>query len=379
MTYQYPGVPGTREQRDAPLAPYTTMRVGGTAHLLVETRDADELVETVRATDGAGEPLLVLGGGSNIVVSDRGFGGTVARTTATSLRVAAWRDDEALVEVGVGTAWDDVASFAVENDLAGIEALSGIPGQIGSAVMQNLGAYGQEIGACLVETRLYDRKTGCMETHPAGALGLGYRTSMLRRSLEEGARRDGAWYPTPRWVVLGATLRLDRAREGVIGHDQLARALGCEPGTRMPLGQIRQAVLEVRAAKGMVADPDPAGPRPCYDRWSSGSFFTNPILSDDEARKLLPADAPRYATGITGTVKTSAAWLIERAGFPKGYGLEGPASRATLSALHTLALTNRGAARADDIFALARAVRSGVRERFGIELTPETVLVGETL
>lgn len=364
----------TAVRRGVPLAPLTTMRVGGPAARLVETRTPEGLAAAVRAADAAGEPLFVLGGGSNVVVGDAGFAGTVVRTVGGSVReVGADAEGRVLVEARAGTAWDDLVAFAVERGLAGIEALSGIPGQIGSAVMQNLGAYGQEAGASLASARLLDRATGEVCDRAAGELELGYRTSMLRASLEEAG---GRWRPTPRWVVLAATFVLERADEGVVGHAQLAHALGCEVGARMPLAQARAAVLAVRAAKGMVVDPDPDGPTPLYDRWSSGSFFTNPVLPRAEADRLLPPDAPRYATGDPATVKTSAAWLIERAGFGKGYGVHGAGSRATLSTLHTLALTNRGAARADDVLELARAVRDGVEGRFEVRLEPESVLVG---
>lgn len=371
----FPDFPNARH--GVAIAPYTTMRVGGAAAYLVETGTTEELVDAVRRADREGLPLFVLGGGSNVVVGDAGFDGVVVRTARGSIRtVGDGPGGAVLVEASAGTAWDALVSHAVDGGLSGIEALSGIPGQIGSAVMQNLGAYGQEMGAALVSARLLDRSDGSMRDYAAADLGLGYRTSMLRRSLEEVG---GPWAPTPRWVVLGATFALGETGEGEISHAQLAHALGCEVGARMPLREVRDAVLEVRAAKGMVADPDPEGPAPLYDRWSSGSFFTNPVLDEADAARLLPDDAPRYPAGQAGKVKTSAAWLIDHAGFPKGYGVHGEQSAATLSRLHTLALTNRGAARASDVVELARAVRDGVRERFGVDLLPESVLVGVEL
>ena len=209
----------------------------------------------------------------------------------------------------------------------------------------------QEAGACLAWARLLDRETGEEGTYTAAELGLGYRTSMLRVSLEEAGAQGGRWYPTPRWVVLEAAFELVRARKGEISHPQLARALSCEVGACMDIAAVREAVLAVRAEKGMVADPDPCGSSPIHDRWSSGSFFTNPVVSAAFAEANLPAEAPRYATGDSDTVKTSAAWLIEHAGFPKGYAVRDGAP-ATLSNLHTLALTNRGSACAADIDAL---------------------------
>lgn len=355
------------------LAPYTTLRVGGPARNFIETSSPDELVQAVRMADSTGEPLFVLGGGSNVLVGDGGFDGIVVHTVGGSLET---RRCEGAVEVTAqaGVPWDDLVAYTVERGLAGIEALSGVPGQIGSAVMQNLGAYGQEAGACLKSALLFDRASGETVAVAASELSLGYRTSKLRATLEEGAAHRGPWHPSPRWIVLSATWSFTPSDTGLIAHPQLAGALGCSTQTRMPLADIRAAVLDVRRAKGMVADPDPAGSRPQYDRWSSGSFFTNPVI--DEVR--LPQGAPCYAVdgGRGGLVKTSAAWLIEHAGFPKGFGLAGDASPARLSALHTLALTNRGSARASDILELARTVRAGVLDVFGIDLVPETVLVG---
>ena len=360
------------------LAGHTTMRVGGPAAELVVTTTPAELAQAVREADAASMPLFVLGGGSNVLVGDEGFAGRVVLTRGGVPWAEELEDGRVLVRAQAGTSWDDVVAFAVERGLAGVEALSGIPGQIGSAVMQNLGAYGQEAGSCLAWARLLDRETGEEGTYTAAELGLGYRTSMLRVSLEEAGTQGGRWYPTPRWVVLEAAFELERATEGIISHPQLARALGCEVGARMDVAAVREAVLAVRAEKGMVADPDPCGPTPIHDRWSSGSFFTNPVVSAAFAEANLPAGAPRYATGDPDTVKTSAAWLIEHAGFAKGHAVREGAS-ATLSNLHTLALTNRGCACATDIAELARTVQAGVLEKFGIELVPETVIVGVEL
>lgn len=358
------------------LAPYTTMRVGGPAAFFDEVSNANALAERIREADELGRPLFVLGGGSNVVVGDEGFDGHVLRTTGGA--ICALDSDfrpgaPTRVRVEVGTPWDAVVAWAVEHGLGGIEALSGIPGQIGSAVMQNLGAYGQEVGGALEEVRLLDRADGSVRTWRASELKLGYRTSMLRASMDE---TGSPWHPSPRWIVLDATLALMPGWESAVAHPQLARALNCEVGMTMPLADIRAAVLEVRTAKGMVGDDDPTGSAPRYDCWSSGSFFTNPVLSQEEAERLLPLDAPRYEASQPDRVKTSAAWLIEHAGFERGFGLHGASSRATLSTLHTLALTNRGNASAADIVELARAVRAGVYERFGVRLEPESVLVG---
>ena len=360
------------------LASHTTLRVGGPAGRFEEAHGPEELRRLACACDDAGDALFVLGGGSNVLVADKGFDGWVVHTVDGSIEALPAPDasGRTVVRVEAGTDWDDVVAWAVDHALAGIEALSGIPGQIGSAVMQNLGAYGQDVGGVLAAATLLDRADGSVRRWHADELGLGYRTSMLRASMEQVG---SPWTPSPRWIVLEAYLALSASESGTVDHPQLARALGCEVGVEIPIRQIRSAVLEVRSAKGMVRDDEPQGQSPVYDRWSSGSFFTNPVLSTETADELLPQDAPRYATDDPATVKTSAAWLIEHAGFPKGYGVDGPGSHATLSSLHTLALTNRGDASAADIVRLARTVRDGVRERFGIELEPESVLVGVEL
>ncbi len=356
----------------------TTLRVGGPIATFWETASEAELITCVRKADEAGLPLVVVGSGSNMLAGDEEFPGMVVRTH-TRMEPEAWRDDDRVrVRVHVGNTWDDFVAWCVERGLEGLEALSGIPGQIGSAVMQNLGAYGQEVGSCLRNVRLYDRATNTVDRMGCSQLALGYRTSMLRRSMDD-AQDAGRWAYTPRWIVLDAEFELREQPRGRVAHAQLARALGCETGCEMDLSAIRDSVYGVRASKGMVADPEPDGPSPIYDRWSSGSFFTNPVLAREEAARLLPADAPLYPSQDKEHVKTSAAWLIDRAGFHKGWGVHGADSSATLSNLHTLAMTNRGHARSADVVELAQAVKDGVHEKFGVTLKPETVLVGVTL
>lgn len=365
-------------RRDASFKDITTLRVGGPIAEFHAVESPEELRRRVLEADGAARPLVVVGSGSNLLASDDPFAGTVVKCVCAEAPQARRAEDGVHVSAPAGCVWDDLVAWCVERGLSGLEALSGIPGQLGSAVMQNLGAYGQEVGACLVSAALLDRARGTVEPVSADRLALGYRTSILRRSMEDGV--DGrTWAFSPRWVVLEAEFALSERAQGLVGHAQLARALGCEPGCEMDLGQIRDSVYQVRASKGMVADPDPCGPSPIHDRWSSGSFFTNPVLARDEAARKLPSDAPLYPAGDEGLVKTSAAWLIERAGFPKGWGVHGPDSRATLSRLHTLAMTNRGQATSADVVELAQAVKDGVRVRFGVELKPETVLVGAEL
>jgi UDP-N-acetylmuramate dehydrogenase len=345
--------------------------VGGPVADYVETTSEADLIEAVRTADDAGTPLLVLGGGSNLLVSDAGFDGTVVRDVRRDLTTP---DHSACAGVTVtvvaGTPWDDVVAHAAAHRLKGIEALSGIPGSTGATPVQNVGAYGQEVAQTIATVRVWDRQRSRVRTLPLVDLQFGYRTSLLKRSmraLPDDADPGAPWFPTPRYVVLDVTFQLRVADlSEPIAYGELARELGVAVGERAPLPDVRAAVLALRGRKGMVLDAgDP-------DTRSAGSFFTNPVLPADAE---LPEDAPCYPAG-DGLVKTSAAWLIEQAGFGKGYGLPGPAA---LSTKHTLALTNRGGANAGDLLALARTVRDGVALRFGIALEPEPVLVGTAL
>jgi UDP-N-acetylmuramate dehydrogenase len=271
------------------------------------------------------------------------------------------------VTVDAGTPWDVVAARAVDEGWVGIEALSGIPGSTGATPVQNVGAYGQEVAETIASVRAWDRAAGEVRTLAAGDLGFAYRDSLLKRSIRGDAGDGAEWRPTPRFVVLDVTFRFARGDlSAPIAYPGLARALDVAVGERAPLRAARDAVLGLRRSKGMVLDEAD------HDTWSVGSFFVNPVLESERAAGL-PDEAPRYPVD-GGSVKTSAAWLIERAGFEKGFALEG--SRAGLSTKHALALTNRGDAAAADVLALARAVRDGVREVFGVELRPEPTLVG---
>lgn len=367
---------------DAPtLAELTTLRLGGPAGRYLEAGSADELVEAVRAADAAGEPVLVVGGGSNLVVADQGFDGLVVRDLRSDVRVDA-RDTcgGASITVPAGTPWQVVVDEAVERGWVGVEALAGIPGSAGATPVQNVGAYGQEVSGVLSTVRTWDRELGRHRTFAVGELGLGYRTSLLKRSM-----RDDGWGPTPRYVVLEVSFQLRLGTlSAPVGYAELARRLGVDVGARAPLADVRAAVLELRAGKGMVLDAAD------HDTWSAGSFFTNPVVAAELA-DALPEGAPRYpvrsTTPETSTgpslgavdpslVKTSAAWLIEHAGFAKGYGLPGPVS---ISTKHTLALTHRGGGTTAELLDLARRVRDGVRAAFGIDLEPEPVLVGAAL
>ncbi len=337
------------------LAGLTTLRVGGPARRVVVATTEAELVETVREADAAGEPLLLLGGGSNVLVADDGFPGTVVRIATRGIDADVSDCSGATVTVAAGEDWDSLVAAAVEQEWSGLEALSGIPGLVGATPIQNVGAYGSEVAQTVARVRTLDRSTGRQATFSVTDCGFGYRTSRFKA--EPG-----------RYLVLEVTFQLVLGSlSAPIRYAELAAALGVPVGTRAPAADVRRAVLALRAGKGMVlADDDP-------DTWSAGSFFTNPLLEAAAADRL-PADAPRYP-GPDGTVKTSAAWLIQHAGFAKGYGND----RAALSSKHTLALTNRGDASADDLLALAREIRAGVRERFGITLVEEPVLVECTL
>ena len=344
----------------AALAPLTTLRVGGPATRLLTAASEAELIEAVRGVDERGEPLLVLAGGSNVVIADAGFAGTVVRITTrgtTTHREA----DGVTLDVQAGEPWDDVVAASVERGLAGIEALSGIPGLTGATPMQNVGAYGQEVAHTVRAVRAYDRTRGEVVTLPAAALRFGYRTSVLRG--------------TGRHVVLSVELALARDEQSApVRYAELARQLDVAVGARAPLAEVRSAVLALRRGKGMVLDPgDP-------DSVSAGSFFTNPILDADAfaalrrraAERLGGEHMPPRFDEPDGRVKTSAAWLIERAGFARGYG----DGRAGLSSKHTLAIVNRGGATAADVLDLAHAIARGVQEAFAVRLTPEPVLVG---
>nr|WP_156609031.1 UDP-N-acetylmuramate dehydrogenase [Auraticoccus cholistanensis] len=335
------------------MAPLTTLRLGGPARRLLVARTEAELVEHVSGCDRAGEPVLVLGGGSNVVVADEGFDGTVVQVATRGIRVEDLSDCAgATVAVAAGEPWDELVAATVARGWVGLEALSGIPGLTGASPIQNVGAYGADVSQTIAQVRTWDRQAQAVRTLPAADCGFGYRTSRFKA--EPG-----------RFLVLSVTFQLELGTlSAPVRYGELARALGVEPGERAAAEDVRRAVLALRARKGMVLDPAD------HDTWSAGSFFTNPVL-DPAAAAALPADAPRFPQP-DGAVKTSAAWLIERSGFPRGYGRP----PATLSGKHTLALTNRGGATTAQLLALASEVREGVHARFGVVLEPEPNLVG---
>lgn len=394
-----------RVSEDLPtFAELTTMRVGGPAPHLVTAFSEDELTALASDAYAGDEPVLLLGGGSNTIVSDDGFDGTVIRVATRGVKrldPPAHAQSEAVrLRVQAGEEWDALVALAVRNRWSGIEALSGIPGSVGAAPVQNIGAYGQELSSVLVAVDFLDAISGDVRRLTAADLELGYRTSVLKRGLEG--------------VVLAVELELVQqpdvgaALGEPIAYAQLANALAVDVGTRVSLGEMRRTVLSLRASKGMVLDHDDR------DSVSAGSFFTNPIVSTSFAGTL-PADAPRWplapeepdlvapldgvnadqsvAIGVLADaaadrerrrsravsaqgagVKLSAAWLIEHAGITRGFAL--PGSGAAISSKHTLAITNRGGASARDVAQLASFVQGRVQSEFGVLLRPEPVLVG---
>lgn len=348
----------------------TTLRVGGPARRWVVAETTEALIAAVKEADSSNEPLLVLSGGSNVVVADSGFDGTVVEVATKGLTAegsfcesaadTGSLDDPAacggfVVTIEAGEVWDEVVAYAVANEFVGIEALSGIPGLAGATPIQNVGAYGQELSQVVWNVRTFDRQAGAICTFANVDCGFSYRNSRFKQ--EPG-----------RYVVLSVRLQLEQGpMSAPIRYKELARVLGVDLGQRAPLLDVREAVLALRRRKGMVLDDSD------HDTWSAGSFFTNPVV-DAAAAELLPVDAPRFVQA-DGRVKTSAAWLIERAGFGRGFGTP----PVTLSTKHTLAITNRGGATATEVVRLAREVRDGVRHRFGVTLVPEPVLVGLSL
>ena len=336
------------------LAELTTLRLGGPARSVLEVSTEAELVDAVRIADEAGDPVLIVAGGSNLVVADEGFGGTVVLVRTSGVEVSNDACGGMGVTVQAGESWDALVLRAVAEGWLGIEALSGIPGSVGATPIQNVGAYGQEVSQTIASVRVFDRYDRQVRTFAVGDCGFGYRTSRFKQE-------------APRHIVLSVSFQFTRGDLGrAIGYAQLADALGVEVGARAPSADVRAAVLELRRSKGMVLDPTD------HDTWSAGSFFTNPVV-DAATAAGLPAEAPRYPQP-DGSVKSSAAWLIEHAGFERGH--PGPDGRVSLSTKHTLALTNRGSGTTTDLVALAREIRDGVRARFGVDLVAEPNLVG---
>jgi UDP-N-acetylmuramate dehydrogenase len=327
------------------LSDLTTLRLGGPAERVVTARTADELIEAISSADEVGEPVLVVGGGSNLVVADDGWSGVVVlvRTQGIS-RVG----DEVTVQAGV--VWDDLVARTVREGWSGLAPMSGIPGLTGATPVQNVGAYGTEVADTITRLRVYDRATERDEDWDPDRCGFGFRTSALK--------------DTDRYVVLAVTFALPESPDAPpVRYVEVARHLGIEPGEVAPSDRVRDTVLELRRSKGMLLDADD------HDTWSVGSFFVNPFVEPSE----VPDGCPNFT--VDGGIKLSAGWLIENAGFSKGYGTD----RVAVSSKHALALTNRGGATTAELLELAREIRDGVEEKFGIRLRPEAHLRGVTL
>ena len=346
------------------LADYTTLGLGGPARSFVSAATEADLIDAVAAAESAAEPVLLIGGGSNLVISDAGFLGTVIHVNTRGIGYADAAEGAVDVTVAAGEDWDDVVAATVAEGLAGLESLSGIPGRAGATPIQNVGAYGREVAEVITRVRVHDRRGGQILVLSNEECSFAYRTSLFKS--------------TPsRYVVLDVTFRLARQAQSLpVKYAELAAELGVALGERASIAEARSAVLKIRARKGMVLNPgDP-------DTRSAGSFFTNPIITTAEFAAVEAAAAacaagpvPGYQAG-PGLVKVPAAWLIEHAGFNKGYGAPSP---ARVSSKHTLALVNAGHASTADLLALAREIVSGVRSAYGVTLTPEPILIGVTL
>jgi UDP-N-acetylmuramate dehydrogenase len=345
-------------QRDVLLGPLTTLELGGPARALVEAEEEGDLVDALRWAAGEGIPVAVLGGGSNVVVADGGFPGLVLRMATRGIEVRAGRAERRVhLTAAAGEPWDELVDAVVEEGLAGLECLAGIPGTVGAAPVQNVGAYGQEVADTIAAVRVLDRATLATRELAPAECGFGYRTSVFRRAPE-------------RFVVLAVTFRLDPGAPRTVRYPELARALGGSPAAPPDVAAVRDAVLALRRSKSMVLDPDDE------NRRSVGSFFVNPVVDPATADAVAAAAGagaamPRWAAG-DGRAKLSAAWLVERAGFAKGTrrGAVGVSSR------HALALVHHGGGSAAGLLALAREIRQGVAARFGVVLHPEPVFLG---
>jgi UDP-N-acetylmuramate dehydrogenase len=331
------------------LADLTTLRLGGPAGRIETAATTGDLVALVAEADRDSEPVLLVGGGSNLVVGDAGWPGVVVRVASSDIMEFDTRDGvELTVSAGVG--WDELVERTLADKLAGLETMTGIPGLVGATPVQNVGAYGSEVADVLTALTIYDRERRLVETWSPDRCRFGFRTSAFKH--------------TDRYVVLDVTIRLTRSkRSRPVRYLELAKRLGIGQGETAPLSSVRSTVLELRRSKGMVLDEAD------HDSWSVGSFFVNPLLDEVPAAA---ADCPQWETG--GRMKLSAAWLIEQAGFSRGYGLDRGRGAVSVSTKHTLALTNRGGATTAELLELAAEIRAGVQDRFGIRLGPEARL-----
>jgi UDP-N-acetylmuramate dehydrogenase len=349
---------GASVEENVPLAPLTTLRVGPVARRLVTCTTTEQVVAALGGLRDEGVDPLVLAGGSNVVIDDGLAGLTVVRLANARITL-----DGNMIRTEAGAEWDAVVQAAIGAGLGGLECLSGIPGSAGATPVQNVGAYGAEVADTITRVRLLDRRTGELRWVPASDLGFGYRTSILKH-------RPPA---TPAPIAVEVEFALDgTGRSAPLRYGELTTALAVEPGQRADPARVRDAVLGLRRRKGMVLDAAD------HDTWSVGSFFTNPVVTGErfeELRAAVTGPVPNYPAD--GGVKLAAGWLVERSGFGKGFPGDGASAR--LSGKHALALTNRGTATSGDVIALARRVRDGVADAFGIRLVPEPVIVGAVI
>jgi UDP-N-acetylmuramate dehydrogenase len=332
---------------------YTSLRVGGPAKSIISVATEPEIVAAIESAGDS--PILIIGGGSNVLISDQGFDGTVIHIANNQAESEVDACSGATLTIGAGENWDEFVATTISRGFAGLETLSGIPGTVGAAPIQNIGAYGHEVSEFITRVRTYDREAKAIKTFTNSECEFEYRNSIFKR--------------TPaRFIVLSVQFQIRRGETSTpITYAELAKKLGIEVGEKAPVVDVRRAVMELRAAKGMLLNPDDK------DSWSAGSFFTNPIISVEVATTL-PEGAPKWPLA-DGRVKTSAAWLIEHSGIDKGHAHGG----ARISTKHVLALTNSGSATAEELVALAREVRASVQTKFGITLEPEVNLVGLAL
>jgi len=332
---------------------YTSLRVGGPAKSILHVSTEDEIIAAI---EGAGDsPVLIIGGGSNVLISDSGFAGTVIHIANNQAESEVDACSGATLTIGAGEDWDQFVATTISRGFAGLETLSGIPGTVGAAPIQNIGAYGHEVSEFITRVRTYDRQAKAIKTFTNAECEFEYRSSHFKK------------HPG-RYIVLSVQFQIRTGEVSTpITYAELAKKLGIAVGEKAPVVDTRSAVMELRASKGMLLNPNDK------DSWSAGSFFTNPIVSTEVA-SALPEGAPKWPTA-DGRVKTSAAWLIENSGIDKGQSHGG----ARISTKHVLALTNSGNATAEELIQLAREVRASVQEKFGISLEPEVNLVGLAL
>jgi len=347
MTESLPTVAPMRMQRNVPLAPLTTLGIGGPAKFFVRAESVDEIREVIAWADSQNHPLFILGGGSNVLIADEGFDGVVLQIDLRGMTVQSEDDEAVTVHVAAGERWDDFVAFAVDRGWAGVECLSGIPGLTGATPIQNVGAYGQEVSETIIGVEAIERDTGRVVTLTKRDCGFGYRQSVFKNAAKD------------RYIVAGVTFRLKPRGAATIRYPELQKYLDEHDVDVRDLRNVRNAVIAIRKRKGMVLDPsDP-------DTRSDGSFFMNPIVTTAQFEAIRAESVPHFPAG--DQIKLSAAWLIEQAGFHKGF----VRGNVGLSSKHTLAVINRGGGTAREVLELVRMIQQGVREKFGVEIQPE--------